>query len=493
MTPENLAERARVEAGEVHAPVVNVAESWAKLVWESPYIAEAVMRSVERSILDVQDAGVQLAVDEKGQRTATVLGYGAIGEAIAKNLLARGYEVHVFDTDAAKLAKLPPGIVGHADKRDALSFARVLISGVGTQTLTAEDHELVPDGAVLINAASGDEELGVHEQRSHEKPTCIDNDQHLWALFRGKPVNLGFAPDKDHSHMVVKTAGGKELLFANSGTVINHTGERNPIPSRYIQLTIGLLFLGAVAARRGMREIPKEWQEALVNLVQRSLRETGEDLARPTFDPSGPRRAPRTPPPTVFDLEKTSPVAATPVGKIIEEVGPALRAQPSLPPNNGKDVVYGYRLGATLPDSKERVIANLVEKSRTLSVEGAATHRAVFEVNAAFGAHFVAGLHNESGASRFGSDTDHHGPRSYTDAAEQTPTRRFEQVFGNTLRVLVESRLTRIKKRAPTPEEIASDIRVVAARTKVDLEPWKSALSSSADAADRALFLALTA
>src|SRR5690606_33053498 len=75
----------------LQCPVVCVARSWAKKIWEAPMIGESVAHSIETAL---QDMGSNTRVQPK---QATVIGYGAVGKATAAALMRRGYDVSTYD------------------------------------------------------------------------------------------------------------------------------------------------------------------------------------------------------------------------------------------------------------------------------------------------------------------------------------------------------------------------------------------------------------
>jgi S-adenosylhomocysteine hydrolase len=286
------------QRGELKCPVANVAETWAKLEWESPMIGHSVVLEVDRKLDRLAKFGV------KTPHESLVLGCGAVGGGVARAMLRRGLDVHLYDKDPQRTAALHKALVdegfdatklhAHTDKGAALAHGGVVVSCVGMRTLDVGDHDLLPDGAILVNSASADYELGPQDLLPFRNGN-VERDErgNLWGVFGGKAINTGKADAKAHSDAIVHHPNGKEFLVVNNGYVVNMTGERDPIPPRYIQLTRTLLLLGGLTAKRaadgedggvGVHDVPREWQEALVHLVQRELKKTGEDLKNPSWD-----------------------------------------------------------------------------------------------------------------------------------------------------------------------------------------------------------------
>jgi S-adenosylhomocysteine hydrolase len=135
--------------------VINVAQSVAKKVNEAPMIGESVVHSTE---LAMQSVHPDLRIEPK---EATVLGYGAVGKATADALRRRGYVVNVYDIDPAKMEQAAKDGVNALPREEALKRAHLLISATGRTAITPEEFDKLPDHAVLVNAASGNHELGM--------------------------------------------------------------------------------------------------------------------------------------------------------------------------------------------------------------------------------------------------------------------------------------------------------------------------------------------
>lgn len=419
---------------ELRCPVVNVAESWAKLTAESPMIGHSVVLEVGRKLTELEAAGVELG------SSAGVLGYGAVGAAVTDALLERGFTVHVHDPDqerrAAALADAvgrPGRVVVHESIETALPESRTLVSCVGQRTLWPEHHHLLPDGAVLVNAASSDDELGPEDLRPFASGNVArDGEGRIFARFQGKVVCLGHGEALAHSSTVTRLPNGRDLLLANNGYVVNMTGERDPIPPRYIQLTRALLLLGAIAARRtkapGLHEVPKDWQEKLVRVVKDDLHKTGESLERPDWE----RREPAPLPPPV--------VAPASVRAALGLDGPA-----SFP----EGTVFGYQLGPVRPGSVEDAAhRQFGDGSGTLSLPEAVLHRLTHD------------LHSFFRGSHFRLELDHGAP---VPAGEPGPA-AFSHLYGTYLGAVLGTWAERRGHQPHAPEVVTQLVRLLEER-----------------------------
>jgi len=276
-------------------PVVDVAGSEAKRVWESPIIGRSVAKTTLAKLDGLKAQGVSVG------KKVLVIGFGAIGRATALAMHEQGYHVSVIDSRAEVLAEAAAaGFATHASIDDALPHAEIVIGATGGSGLAADQLAKLPSGAVLINAASSATEFvpKMSEIVQH-------GDSRLWpkwdgkaivTTFQGKPFTMG--PMKDLMQLgkaparqdwVLRVAGGKELLLVNQGQVINFDGSVDPIPARYIQLTRGLLYIAAVqaaklpAGSKGMIELDHAMQRDWVAEVKADLARTNESLEHPTF------------------------------------------------------------------------------------------------------------------------------------------------------------------------------------------------------------------
>jgi S-adenosylhomocysteine hydrolase len=283
----------RLEALPLRFPVVDVAGSEAKRVWESPMIGRSVAKTTSAKLADLRARGVRVG------KKVLVLGFGAIGRASAEALKREGYEVHVFDPSEASLAAArDAGFAVHTQLDDALPHGEIVVGATGTTALDAAKLAKLPNGAVLVNAASSATEFVPNVEHlvstwdARSWPQW--NGRELVTSFQGKPFVVGkmdspvISEAPARQDWVVRTAG-KELLLVNQGQVVNFDGSVDPIPPRYIQLTRGLLYLAAVQAVKlppgthGLVPLDAAQQQRWVARVQADLARTGESLEHPTF------------------------------------------------------------------------------------------------------------------------------------------------------------------------------------------------------------------
>lgn len=295
----------------VGAPVVDVAQSEAKKVLETPSIAHSVFVEATKILDRLEEQGVRVP------RSMLVLGYGAVGAAAAARFRDAGFEVHVYDPDAERRAAAEAdGLMAHADKATALSTGDVVMSASGTTALSLDDYAQLPKRAVLFNAASANNELsaqsalvlqmlngsavtGTIDIRGPQPrfprellfamdTSTLDEDGRLWDVFDGRSVCLGRDDSATQIDRVVHMESGQSFYFGRAGFVVNLTDNDDPIPPHYIGLTRGLLFAGllqAASAEEGAGLVPldPELEAVVVAHTERDLAKRGESLERPRF------------------------------------------------------------------------------------------------------------------------------------------------------------------------------------------------------------------
>jgi S-adenosylhomocysteine hydrolase len=296
--------------GGLKSPVVNVAESRAKKDHESPSIGYSVWKETKAILDKIEAQGVRVP------KSATVLGFGAVGSQVARELKDAGYDVHVYDPDPQRMAQATAlGFTAHTDKREALGKGNVLVSATGRTAVSLDDVRSLPKQAVLVNAASANNELnatnlltlqmmsanalmgtvqigpkGVEIPRSlisQADTAQLDEKGHLWDTFGGKSVDLGRDDSATQRDRVVKTKEGQDLYVAHAGFVVNLTDDDDPIPPSYIGLTRSLLFAALVQAagetRTGLVDLDDGVQQQIIDTTEGALRARGETLADPRF------------------------------------------------------------------------------------------------------------------------------------------------------------------------------------------------------------------
>lgn len=184
-------------------PIINVARSKAKLQYESPWIARAVIREIIYRLNEIDII----------PRGCLVLGCGAVGSQIAR-LAESLWPVAVFDSNPML------GTLGYDEVIRSLNDYNLIIGCVGKPSFLTNHLSLLRRGTVLASASSSDRE------------------------FSGAYFRHGFEEKLDvHSTIAVD-----DIYLLNCGFPVNFNGARHSVPPHAIQLTRALLTSGILTA-----------------------------------------------------------------------------------------------------------------------------------------------------------------------------------------------------------------------------------------------------
>jgi len=295
---------------------MKVADSWGKVKKETPLIGRSVTQSVLEKLAELRGRGVPGLDPQAGPVRVLLVGYGKIGRATTLELRRQGYEVAMADRGDAlprTLGAPPPRWVQQAIRRDRILYFRsaragvrsyrpqVVVTASGRECLGLDDLGWVAHTPgrrlVVLNAASEWSDfpqlqaLAARLEASGRAPRT----------FAGVPLTPNrLLPAR--SDQVIPAPGGGEVLLADGGAPLNlakivrrevrgeggqlHVVEEqvaDPIPSRYIQLTRGLLYLAAVQGARLLQKgtarelaaLPLREQRRFVHDIQAELRGSG--------------------------------------------------------------------------------------------------------------------------------------------------------------------------------------------------------------------------
>lgn len=270
---------------ELLCPVVNVARSEAKKTSEAPMIGESVVHST-MTALEKMNPGIDVRPKE-----AVVVGYGAVGKATADALRRRGFAVFVYDIDPAKMAQAKADGCTPGTREETLKHAHLMYSCTGRTTITPSEFDaLLPKKAILVNAASGNHELGmdtIDEGGNFLKAgETIDERGFRHGTYNGLDLNLGdIAGGDEMASSIVRGEAGAERLVVRSGYVVNMVDD---IPPEFIQLTRALLLAACLqavdeAGKAGLIDLKTSTQEFVVARTNKHLRQHGQQLMAPDF------------------------------------------------------------------------------------------------------------------------------------------------------------------------------------------------------------------
>ncbi|HEU0300705.1 MAG TPA: hypothetical protein VFR37_14645 [Longimicrobium sp.] len=216
-------------------PIVNVAESGAKLEHETPLIAHTIIKALELRMAyhrpDLQLDGLR----------ALIVGYGVIGEAVARSLRTAGATVSIHDEDQARMTVGREAGFAAPDLSVSGSQADVVIGCVGKSWPSEQLVDRLPNDALLACASSANVEF-------------------LGFLHTALKQNNGMFPEVEagrsglpwgHGDYVVEHARGKRSWLLNAGFPVNFDGSIDVIPPRLMQITRALMVAGAIQALEG--------------------------------------------------------------------------------------------------------------------------------------------------------------------------------------------------------------------------------------------------
>jgi S-adenosylhomocysteine hydrolase len=219
--------------------LINVAESPAKLKYESPVIAQTVVRKIKRLLNEVP-----LPFHDTDK--LMIFGYGSVGKAVTQRLIA---DLQI--SEERLIIKPEPREAFYTLENGQLSGIldlntlqaqkpKLVIGCTGEQAFLNSHISLLNPEALLISASSGtvefprDEWIAVARNSTEGHITLSRIDELLVS----------------HSiHQVLAfRINGNSVFLANSGYPVNFEGEVNSSPPDLMQLTVSLMLTGAIRA-----------------------------------------------------------------------------------------------------------------------------------------------------------------------------------------------------------------------------------------------------
>lgn len=220
-------------------PLVDVATSDPKKNVEPPFIARAVREAAgERLKKILGRAHVEL---DRGK--VLVLGYGAIGKEVAREVRERfglrPEQVFVFDTDQQK--RDAANGVGYSlwDAKDYSNVFQLVIGCTGTRAFNIWNYVHLAKRSVLISASSGSAEVAREDFVELAESCNVDDIQ-----VRNPETLRRRSVHSDITLQIVDHV----VTIANGGFPINFDGRLDRIPAEDIQITVALMVAGAIQA-----------------------------------------------------------------------------------------------------------------------------------------------------------------------------------------------------------------------------------------------------
>lgn len=209
-------------------PLIGVANCAAKKILESPLIAEAVVNKLH-SIIPLKDENI----------TCGVVGYGAIGKAVATKLYEMGHKVMVFDSNPEQLKpiKNTKGLVTTNELSSLIAFSDYIF-GCSGQDIAAKSLDpfiLSPRDKVLIS--------------------CSSEDKEFLSLIKAIPQRrVGKSITKPLDNIQYRTAMGATIRILRGGFPVNFDHSGVSVPAKDIQLTRALVLAAVLQAVQFFRQ-----------------------------------------------------------------------------------------------------------------------------------------------------------------------------------------------------------------------------------------------
>lgn len=207
-------------------PVIDVARCPLKQ-HERATIGGEVVRAVARITARI---GMQVI---EGRR-AGVLGYGVIGESVARALADAGAHVVVFDRDPAASARARAHGFEVAEERNALlGSVALLIGATGHRSITRCELARLPHECVVGSASSRDVEIDLSPNQERD----VEN----------VPLLSGGRGDTRHVTRVWRS-GDRDVVLLQNGLPLNFDGDFETGTAASIDQTRALMYLGVAQA-----------------------------------------------------------------------------------------------------------------------------------------------------------------------------------------------------------------------------------------------------
>jgi hypothetical protein len=191
-----------------------------------------------------------------------LIGYGAVGRAVALRLRARGYGVTVFDSAAEmRGAAAADGFPIADDLHTPLVRRCVVAASTGGVSFPVGSHGILRPDSVLANMGSSDLEFAAWELREGEG---------VAAAYDTKGRELaGDGPEAPWDRHYRLTAEGGYRYLLKGGFPVDFDGGPDPIPPSAIQLTRALLLAGVLQAssetRPGVVRLAENIQQLIMD------------------------------------------------------------------------------------------------------------------------------------------------------------------------------------------------------------------------------------
>lgn len=217
--------------------VINVADSQAKLKYETPVIARSAISRMKQLM---EEENLEL----RPQDRVLIIGYGNVGKAVMRSLINNSNipegQITVKPNPEEKYFTLRDGQLSQTPVRELLSKHRLVLGCSGERAFQHSHLPLLQKDCLLASVSSWALEF--------PKDDWVAASQSP----RQKNVRLTNHNTQDLSNDVHKslhfTLDGQTVILANAGYPINFWGGINTSPPKSMQLTVSLMVAGAIQA-----------------------------------------------------------------------------------------------------------------------------------------------------------------------------------------------------------------------------------------------------
>ncbi len=205
-------------------PIINVAQSAAKLHVEPSFIADASVEQISAITMNL----------DKQRSMVGIIGFGSIGQALTNKLIKDGFSVAIYDNDSRIYQHYPniSQVEVMSSIEELFLHTNFIIGCTGRDTTDSFDPlTLTGDNRILASVSSEDKEFKhlLQQVASYDTPIKVD------------PLSNFQCSTKSGSTLEI-LYGGFPVNFSNSAT------QPFNVPAPRIALTQGLLFAGIMQA-----------------------------------------------------------------------------------------------------------------------------------------------------------------------------------------------------------------------------------------------------
>ena len=213
--------------------VINVAESFGKLMHESPIIAKSVVNETWEWLRFHSSAFPHRVENLR----FGVVGYGTVGSYVVAQLRGLSLNVQVYDRSRHKASVAGAnGIPIARSISEFLETSDVIIGASGGTSIDSNAAEELRDGTILISASSGDKEFSGLRGWPMDVTPLLPS--------RSRPDSF----DEVHGLRTARSHDGRVVYIVNGGFPVNFDGSIDPIRPDLIQLTRTLVVAAVIQA-----------------------------------------------------------------------------------------------------------------------------------------------------------------------------------------------------------------------------------------------------